>query len=1264
MTSANFLTVSDGDIARLDDAQLKRLIALIGRAELRQAGLGVAGLWIGGHQNAPDGGADVRISWIGGPASLDFASRRRTEVQCKATEMPAGAVIDEMRPKGLLRPLLRELIADAGAYVIASTETCSEAMLTARLEAMRGALAGTPSAEEIALDFYDAARLAEFANRHPGVALWLKEAIGASSLGWRRWGSWSARGRAGNLIFIDDDTPRALIAPETDAVPLTEAIAQLRQHLSRPPAVARIVGLSGLGKTRLAEALFDDSVGENALNADRAVYADIAASPAVSPTEAADRIARSGEPVIVVADNCPHDTHRRMTDLLFAGASRASLLTIDFDIDEDRPHNTLIVELAANSNELIDVLLQNRMPQIGIVDRGRIVQFSGGNARIALALANTALDGEGLAKLSEAELLDRLFLNQRRQNDPAMTRTAEAAALVYSFNLDTAEDAPEAEIAVIAGWAGLSSDEIYRHMAELIDRGLAQKRGPWRAVLPQALAAKLARRGFERVRPGQLLTSIADRPRLFMSFCKRLGLLHDAPAAVALSEQLMAEGGRLGDPCTLAGHELEAFFELAPASPDCALKTLERSMQGPNGEAVLARAHPEYYQFGRFLRTLAYEEAHFERALGLMVSITARERPNENHNASAEETNTLFQPYLSGTLASPSLRLQCLDRMLADQNQRVRDVAVAALDAMLTVDHWTSSGTFEFGARNRTPGWEPQTQTDVDAWYGGAIDRIVTLSEANDPLSDAALMHLSHSLDGLLRIGLTDIIAAAVARIRATKFWPEGWRSLCETLSRYRNTIPDPVLSKLDALEALMRPTTLEDRFSAFVLSEYWRDVDPAGTEEDDDCGSYDRPAERARALGAEIGQLSNDDLKSFAERATIAHKGYARAFGVGLFDAAADRATRWKLIKNAFLEARAKEREINVVAGYLWATAQQDRAQAHSWLDEIEADPAFAQFMAYLSANAGVDTPALKRLARLVNDANVPRSSFKALMMGRVTETAPAADLAELLRMLRASGPEGHDAAIDVLAMRFFGEKDAHAPELLEVAREILITFDAGGAHDNMRDHHVSKLAAACLKDGDEKLARAICRRANTLVDDRQAERSAWEGALKAVINRHPRIVLEEMMERERRSVRFESWLTAHQSGDERRRDAPIDAIPVEVFMDWVRKKPTTRMQVAATLGRVVEHDNGAPRWSALTQALLDMPEADAQLARSLMGRFYSLHWTNLPALIKRRPLIEEFGSHPNPSIHATAPAFLIEFDRWIAEGESKVRQEDESFE
>jgi hypothetical protein len=73
--------ITGDDIAALDDASLRELVALLSEAEAQRQGCSSAAVTAGGDQNAADGGVDVRVelqSWISVTVhSIDGGSRTK-----------------------------------------------------------------------------------------------------------------------------------------------------------------------------------------------------------------------------------------------------------------------------------------------------------------------------------------------------------------------------------------------------------------------------------------------------------------------------------------------------------------------------------------------------------------------------------------------------------------------------------------------------------------------------------------------------------------------------------------------------------------------------------------------------------------------------------------------------------------------------------------------------------------------------------------------------------------------------------------------------------------------------------------------------------------------------------------------------------------------------------------------------------------------------------------------------------------------------------
>ena len=261
--------VTPEDIAELNDSDLRTLVGLLCEAELERQGLSPSAVTYGGNQNAADGGIDVRVALPAGTEIDGFIPRYSTGIQVKKPDMARQNIIDEMRPGGLIRPSIQNLVNEAGAYLIVSSgaSTSDSVLQERRTEGMREALEDVENSGCLSTDFYDRTRLASWVRRHPGYIAWVKEKIGRAFSGWRAYGPWSGTAEGMDAEYLLDDKLRLHIGQRGEPRPVSNALDELRDTLAEPGKVVRLVGLSGVGKTRLVQALFDDRVGRTSLGA-------------------------------------------------------------------------------------------------------------------------------------------------------------------------------------------------------------------------------------------------------------------------------------------------------------------------------------------------------------------------------------------------------------------------------------------------------------------------------------------------------------------------------------------------------------------------------------------------------------------------------------------------------------------------------------------------------------------------------------------------------------------------------------------------------------------------------------------------------------------------------------------------------------------------------------------------------------------------------------------------------------------------------------
>lgn len=316
--------ISGNDITNLGDSDLRSLVVRLAIAELRKKGCPLSSVTAGGNQDAADGGLDVRIECPSGITDPDFVPRRLTGFQVKKPDMSASAIRDEMRPKGVLRDVIRELANASGSYVIISLQgSVADKPLADRRQAMRVALNDVPNAAQLHTDFYDRDRLATWVNEYPGIAAWVRGKVGRPLYGWSGVADWEGGGSTALKPYLSND--KACLIDERSRegkhLTITEGIACLRAGLSQPRQCIRLIGQSGVGKTRLVQALFEEDVGEDALDSSLTVYTDYSEETDPTARDMARELIASRQRAILIVDNCNPATHSELACLCSSAAS-------------------------------------------------------------------------------------------------------------------------------------------------------------------------------------------------------------------------------------------------------------------------------------------------------------------------------------------------------------------------------------------------------------------------------------------------------------------------------------------------------------------------------------------------------------------------------------------------------------------------------------------------------------------------------------------------------------------------------------------------------------------------------------------------------------------------------------------------------------------------------------------------------------------------------------------------------------------------------
>lgn len=655
------------DTRNLSDEQSRELVARLCRAELGKQNISEAAVSWGGDQRAKDGGVDVRVD-VDPPLGIcGYIKNDRSALQVKAENFGASKVPGEMAPKGILRPAIIELASCSGAYVIVSTrDSLSDSSLADRIDAMAKCLSDHGLAGKVVVDFYDCRKIADWVEQHPATANWVRHTLGKPLEGWRPYSPWAYQESDTAAEYLIDDRVKVFMPKADEGCNVLSALDQLRGDLNKNVSV-RIVGLSGVGKTRLVQALFDRRISteHDVLDYEKVIYTDLSDNPTPQPTAMLEALVSENSDAVVVVDNCGHDIHQRLTEIAKRPGSKVRLVTIEYDIRDDIPEGTVCYRLEGSSDDVIKELLKRRFKVLSVSDLDKIAEFSDGNARVAYALASTTETTGELARLRDAELFQRLF-HQKNVESDELLRCAETASLLYSF--DGVDILSGSEIAILASLAEVSVTSFVRNIVELQRRGLVQVRGKWRAVLPHAISNRLAARAVDAL-PRALLTDslVENTPdRIARSFSRRLGYLHESKAARDIVQDWLQPTGRYGSLASLDEIGIQIFTNIAPVHQEAALSALARASSLSDFELDDGRR-----DFGRVARALAYDPKLFDQAVEVLIQFAIKESGDQNFDPIRDMLKSLFYCHLSGTETRSHQRSKIVRTLLlSDDKER------------------------------------------------------------------------------------------------------------------------------------------------------------------------------------------------------------------------------------------------------------------------------------------------------------------------------------------------------------------------------------------------------------------------------------------------------------------------------------------------------------------------------------------------------------------------------------------------------------------
>lgn len=1050
-------------IESLNDYDLTELLQRLLFLEAQKLGLPEARVSVSLSIDSPDGGEDGKIEWTGGPdpATSSWIPTRCTLFQVKATLMDKADCKKEVITKdgNNIKPRVKPVVKAGGSYVLFYGRSCEGQYETDRVDKIREAFTekiGAPSANDVTIKVYGSEKIARWTNQHAAAVAFVMERRGvALPAAMQTWSSW------------EEEHPRALsffLNRQRAAV-----IADLRRSLHQAQRCVRLVGLSGLGKSRAALEVFrppvdrDQEPEQEALSR-ACVYMANGDQHASDVVAAIRGMKDRSITAVIVVDECPLDLHQKLAQIVRAPKSKLTLLTLDFDpsmpMGGDRTDYYCLTPLAQDEME---ALLRGSALNLPDEHVGTVAAMADGFPRMAELLARLLDQGDGnLWALAKPEVFRDLVV-RRAENPDLVWDVAVALAIVEHLGVD-GDVQYELQSFCDQILGGLPLADVYRVVRDLEDGGIAYRRGDYVRLTPLPLAVVLAAKWWNGVSPEDAIALLTgDRlPQPVVDAVKsQLSRLRGHKWVEKLVAQIAAVTGpfgRRGLVDSATGSRL--LSSLAEVNPEAVAKLLsfhfaamtpEQSAQVVDGRRDLVWC----------LEKLAWWPTTFDDAAWMLLVFAAGENETWSNNATGQ-FRQLYHVFLAGTEVPALQRLNVIDRGLATSDVRIVHVCIQALVEALAAGHYHRMGGVESqGGSIARQDWAPSTRAEIGEYWASVLDRLCPYLALHGEPGPTVRRDVAERARGVIASGFIDLVEHLVDRVSASGVgWPEMLDALRTTANYDAEDVGSEGLARLDALAKRLEPTDLEGRLRLIVSTPSYNEL---RTEE---SGSVTIVAEeRALALGAEMAAVP-ETLLNYLPVVLVDEQRQGFTFGRALGDHLVDPAATLKGGMHALRGLPPNRRNATVLMGLAASMMRRDpattRAMVRGWLDDREIRGAALDILRAV----GPDDEDAKILVHLLEVNDVDPDAIRPFAYGRATAGLSDHAVAEVLAALLRKGDTGAIVALELLGMRLHRE---NVPEnLLAVSKEVLAA-QRGGHEDVMSSHRFEDLARKVLKFNPE---------------------------------------------------------------------------------------------------------------------------------------------------------------------------------------------------
>jgi len=1213
--------VSIDDIEKLNEDQLTKLLHKLLYAEMWRYGFSGRNVDTCMRLKIADGGKDAHIDWPGEKTETEFV-KTNSLFQVKAAEMGPTKCYEEMlgpaeKETGNreLKPAIKRVVESNGAYVLFCNK---DGIKDERIAKMREALVKAGKLQEFANAFdlttYDTTKISEWVNRYPAIVCTVKEFVGSRSpLGMQTLDKWKAYKSYCNEFVSHTDAERD--------------IERIVSRCSKPGGIVRIVGLSGLGKSRLClQALDSDETRSQVAYLDAGKMHHYEILPWIMS-------ARERDCGIIVVDNCKPELHALLVpEIEHPDNKGLSLITCYFLSEEEGRRDQEFIRVGHSPGNVVEQILSQGHQGRTANEIARLTEYCGGFPQMAVLFAQQDLSSiRDITLCADEELTNRLLWGDARP-DPVELNIIEVCALFDTIGYDN-KQRTEREFLALKLCGGITGDKFYSVARKFTKMGILEQFSDYVRMRPKPIAWRLANRFWDNLPSSFAETLCLEEwpPRLIDSLCNQMKYINDTPAARAVAETLCSDNFPFVSAEGLNTEKGSRLFSaLCDVDPEISMKWLKEKLSRFDQKKLLEYG-PGRRNLIFALEKLCLFHQTFDDGASLLGRFAAAENEKIGNNATGQFTD-LFQVYLPGTEVNLERRLNLLDEFLTSSNDSEVLIGVKACEKGLEYAHFTRMNEVpRYGKFQNVRDYQPD-EKERDWYWGEIVKRLVPFAKDHGESGKTARAALERFSRVFVRENFADALDASVREIAPALggTWPAMSTALSTILREPRYRLSDTIKSILISLLHDLEPKAPDAKFEVIVRRPSFHDL---GTNARNVIVDYS--ARNALKFGLEVGrswaetQLSTKSLLIGEQRQGHSFgRGFARALGAS---------GRKKFINDCFqILEKVPQSEVNltIFGSVLRYVCSIEHDHGLGTLERLSLMPSTVATVPWLLTRIGVSEPGIQLCNDLLASAAIDSEQYYVFGYGKVLDQIPVAIVSSMVDSLVEKGIKGIVAAFFIIYMYSF-QHDEKFAAVTPIFRQLLMTEGLLADPALLSTRYVHEwfdVTEKLLKLQDVVLAAHIADEILRVCELEGREIYTIDRPVEKILNQllgeyrsvtWPKFSPLLLEDRSKRHWNLKTLLCNRMGLGNR--PGPLFSIPVDVLFRWCEEHPERAPSVIArNMPAISRADDGKERLSDIALQLLDRYGNDERVLLNVSANLGTwVGWGNASEIIDKQSII-----------------------------------------